>query len=168
MPNWTCSHALMAGVLGMVFLLPGCGGTAPSIDGVSKVLSPVGEGVPAASAGGLAPENSQALTTTPVAPPQPTVAAELSPQRSASPANGDTKIVAFRGKSIVLYSTETGNDGERITASSFALPMSVRAPSTTSQRLQVMTVYGPRWIARADVSLSQSEDQLPQALPAVN
>jgi hypothetical protein len=62
-------------------------------------------------------------------------------------------IVGFRGQTVILYSSETSNDGERVPAATLPLPLRVRPGPPTAARVEIMTVQGPRWIAKTEVSL---------------
>lgn len=61
-------------------------------------------------------------------------------------------ITAFKGRNVLLYSSSQSKEGELVAASSFTLPM--RIQSARADRVEVMTIYGPRWVARADIVLS--------------
>ena len=62
-------------------------------------------------------------------------------------------IVAFRAPTVVLYNSIDGNDGQRVPAAAFSLPMS--AKPANAKRLEVATAEGPKWIAMSDVRISQ-------------
>ncbi len=66
------------------------------------------------------------------------------------------QIIGFRGPTVILYSDELSNDGQRMPAAALQAPLPVRSAQAGSPRVQIMTVYGPRWIARAEVVLASS------------
>jgi hypothetical protein len=72
-------------------------------------------------------------------------------------------ITAFKGKTVTLFQNEAGNNGERLPVAAFALPIKVRLPTTSSERVMVTTIYGPRWIARSEVVLGDSTAALAAA-----
>ena len=86
-------------------------------------------------------------------PPQPerheqTSAYVPPPQAHAGGADGD-RIVAFKGETVILYTSEDGNHGQRVPAASLPLPL--KAKSVNSTRFEVATAEGTRWISKADV-----------------
>lgn len=89
-----------------------------------------------------AAHNASATTS-----PSPAAAAATQP---VSPLlGGDNQIVEFRSTTVVLFESETGNDGRRIPSGSLTLPMRVKPAA--ANRLEIATADGPKWIARADV-----------------
>lgn len=68
-------------------------------------------------------------------------------------------IVAFTRPTIVLFGDEIGNDGERVAASSISLPLQMRNASSNASRVQIDTAYGPRWVARSEITLSALPSQ---------
>jgi hypothetical protein len=79
---------------------------------------------------------------------QPVTVAPLAAVPSAATPD---QITGFRGPTVILYSSERSNEGEKVPASSLPLPLRSRAASPGSPRVEIMTVYGPRWIAKSDV-----------------
>ena len=69
-------------------------------------------------------------------------------------ANEPARIVSIKGPTVVMYSSETGNDGERVPAASLDLPMRASVGQLNTSRLTVATANGPRWIAQSEVVLS--------------
>jgi len=67
---------------------------------------------------------------------------------AARPASVGTVITGFRGQHVVLYYSESGKDGEMVSSQALPLPMRYGPTTVDAGRLQVMTVQGPRWVAR--------------------
>jgi hypothetical protein len=63
-------------------------------------------------------------------------------------------ITGFKKSTVILYSSATGADGQKVPTSNMPLPLPVRAQAAGGARLEIMTLDGPRWIARNDVILA--------------
>lgn len=113
-----------------------------------------GTKLPAAGPLSAQAENGSGAADSPNVKPAATPAqlGQLSPsasvQSTASP--DQTTIVAFKGKSVILYNADDGNDGQRMPVTAFSLPIIARK-STGGSRLEVATSEGPRWIAPSEV-----------------
>jgi hypothetical protein len=129
---------IAAGLLGAL-ALAACSGSPPTLDGV------------------LAP----------AAPPQPALADKQAPSpvgadaspvtaRSREAAQGPQTITGFKKTSVILYSSPTGADGQRVASASMPLPLAVRSEAASSKRLEIMTLGGLRWVARGDVVLAEA------------
>lgn len=65
-------------------------------------------------------------------------------------------ITGFKSATLVLFNDETGNVGERVAVTSLSLPLQSRSSQTNFNRVQIDTVYGPRWVSRSDVLFGQA------------
>lgn len=98
------------------------------------------------------PDAAAANGASPVPPPPgASSAGALTPVDPAASSPETVSIVGFRSSTVVLYRDERSNDGEKATVSSLSLPMTGRRSAANGNRLEVATISGPRWIARADV-----------------
>ncbi len=68
-------------------------------------------------------------------------------------ANDPASIVSFKGATVVLYGSETGNDGERVPVASLPLPLRANVGLLNTSRLTIATASGPRWVATSEVVL---------------
>lgn len=71
-----------------------------------------------------------------------------------SPA-GNEQVLGFRDKTVILYSSNTGHQGEKVPTADLPVPMAIRANPVGGARVGIMTVYGLRWIARSDISVGR-------------
>jgi hypothetical protein len=79
-----------------------------------------------------------------------------SPQAKAfQPSVPTPTIIAFRSATVVLYADDSGQTGQRISATDLSLPLPTLSEGTAT-RLDIMTEYGRRWLARADLLLAPS------------
>lgn len=63
-------------------------------------------------------------------------------------------ITSFTKPTVVLYSGETTNDGERVATTSLPMPLRGRVAAGNTARLEIHTPSGPRWLARSEVALA--------------
>ncbi|MGO4682097.1 hypothetical protein [Hyphomicrobium sp. 2TAF46] len=61
-------------------------------------------------------------------------------------------VTGFKHATVILYGSPTSNDGERVPADSLSVPFRPSAQSDSGARIQIMTVDGPRWIAKSDLT----------------
>lgn len=61
-------------------------------------------------------------------------------------------VTGFKHATVILYGSPTSNDGERVPADSLSVPFKPGAQSDSGARIQIMTVDGPRWIAKSDLT----------------
>jgi len=80
---------------------------------------------------------------------------------AALPSSARASIVGFKASTVVLFSGEFGNEGERVATSSLALPLQTTTSPSNAGRVQIETVYGLRWIARTEVVLGIADRQRP-------
>lgn len=125
--------------------LSACAGNLPKIGEGGTTTGDVAAGSGATK---IAPAVPVAPKTSPAEGEQP-AAPKLGPTRTA--ANEEANIVGFRGTTVVLYSSESGNEGERVPAASLPIPLRARGSLSNSSRLTFQTASGPRWISNADV-----------------
>jgi len=138
----------------LALLIGGCSASLPQIAGPNTPEAPANASpLPAAEAG--------APTSTAAIPP-----AKATPARVAAPSEGSSApaaqrgggtIVGFRGPTVILYGGERANDGERVAAASLSVPLPSRPSAANASRVEVMTVYGPRWIAKSEVMFAAPE-----------
>jgi len=124
--------AAFAGALG------GCSTTGPG-GGLPEIGSPAIN--PPASAG-----------TSEGKPPaaSPPSGEQVAAQPAAQPAGA---IVGFRKSTVVLYESESSNNGRRVPSSSFSPPIRIKEGAAVGRRVPIATVDGLRWISRDDVTL---------------
>ncbi|RUP08776.1 hypothetical protein [Hyphomicrobium sp.] len=61
-------------------------------------------------------------------------------------------VIGFKHATVILYGSPSSNDGERVPANSLSVPFKPSAQSDSGARIQIMTVDGPRWIAKSDLT----------------
>lgn len=61
-------------------------------------------------------------------------------------------VTGFKHATVILYGSPTSNDGERVPADSLSVPFKPSAQADSGARIQIMTVDGPRWIAKSDLT----------------
>ena len=66
-------------------------------------------------------------------------------------------IAGFRKSTVTLYNGEESHDGERVTSNSLLLPLPSQPATLNPSRVEIMTVYGPRWIAKSEVKFGTPE-----------
>lgn len=114
------------------------------------IASCAGSGCANSALPALPPLNDQsAALNAPAAAP-----AAVSP--AAQSVASSESITGFTGPTVVLYRSESGNDGERRPTASTMLPIAARASTVNASRVQIETDSGPRWIARSEISLAPS------------
>lgn len=64
-------------------------------------------------------------------------------------------IIGFKHRTVVLYASPTSNNGERVPADTVATPLRPRA-SANQERVEIMTIDGPRWISKSEVIFGPS------------
>lgn len=69
---------------------------------------------------------------------------------------GNGQITQFKSTSIVLYTAPTGSDGQKVSTTSFVLPLSYVAESKNPGRLAIITVEGTRWLAKSAVEFTRA------------
>jgi hypothetical protein len=120
-------HHLRCGIaLAATLLSAGCSGGSLNQNGELTLGLPVA-GLPAAQA--------------PSAPKAPSATAALE-QRT---------ITGFRSAMIIVFSGQDSHNGERMPTATMTLPLKARQLPGHPDRLEIMTVYGPRWIATSEV-----------------
>lgn len=154
----------------------GCSANLPQMGEITKAgtLGPGEAAVP--DADGAADATGQTAATAPVTADQAVLPAEaatatersaaipvstapassLAPTPAALPSTAGTQIAGFKGKTVILYSSPTSNDGQRVPTSSLPLPLTFRASPDNATRVGVLTLEGVRWIARSDITLAAS------------
>ncbi len=123
------SFTLRSSLCSVLLGLAGCAETLPPVEGAGAGISPPAQGT----------NTSTAPTPAPSATGAPMPAGQ--PSAATAP-----HIASFKGRNVLLYSSSHSREGELVSASSFTLPM--RIHSSRADRVEVMTVYGPRWVAR--------------------
>ena len=127
----------------------GCGATVTQ---TADVPGPSG----ATAAGAALPPGQQGEV--PQAGPSPPgaqrAAADKGAAASAAMAPPGSRITGFKSSSVIAYFAESGASGERIPASSFLLPMSIRYQSADTRRLEVQVADGTRWIDPKDAVIA--------------
>jgi len=120
-----------------------CSATLPQIADAPPAPQAVGQlGTPREATPGVQSAGTQRPSSAVLpAPSQPA---------TASSAAGANSISQFRSTSIVLFTNETGYDGQRVSVSSLPLPLPVGRRSADGTRLEIMTVAGARWLSVAD------------------
>jgi hypothetical protein len=85
-------------------------------------------------------------------PGLPTALTTPAPQRPVGPTTTEQRtITGFRGPMIIVFSAQDSHDGERIPTVTLNLPLKARQLPGSPERLEIMTVYGPRWVATSEV-----------------
>ncbi|MBS0238063.1 MAG: hypothetical protein JSR89_06535 [Proteobacteria bacterium] len=109
---------------------------------------------PTATNGGLSlsssgPEATQANDSKPLA----VAGVGNGPMTNASSSSAQRQMVTgFKRATVILYGSPTSNDGERVPADSLSVPFKPSAQADNGARIQIMTVDGPRWIAKSDLT----------------
>lgn len=136
--------------------LAGCAGEGlPPPTLALPPLSDAAETAPGAAGGAAPPQGAVPAEggAPALAKSGPAAGALPNPQAQAPLPTGDgNTIVGFRGSTVILYNSQTGNDGQRVPAGSMPLPL--LAKSASANRLEVSTADGPKWISRAEVRTS--------------
>jgi hypothetical protein len=125
-----------------LFTLSACSGTLPSIEPpgpLADVQAPPTNG-PANPTTSARSSDSARQTITP----------------SASLPCKQCTIVAFRTANVTLFKNVIGQEAERVPKTSIPLPTIGTAVDGTTDRLQIMTLDGVRWVSTAEVEFSQS------------
>lgn len=71
---------------------------------------------------------------------------------ASSPSAQRQMVIGFKHATVILYGSPSSNDGERVPANSLSVPFKPSAQSDSGARIQIMTVDGPRWIAKSDLT----------------
>lgn len=87
---------------------------------------------------------------------------EPAPVQPVRPGGGSDLIVAFKGPSIVLYDDANSNNGERVSVASLSLPLRMKSTLSNAVRVQIETPYGPRWIARSEITIGSDSARFGQ------
>lgn len=69
-------------------------------------------------------------------------------------ASGSDMIVGFKGATVVLFGDEVGQDGERVSTASLTVPLQMKYAPSNISRVQIDTPYGPRWVARSEITIA--------------
>lgn len=78
-------------------------------------------------------------------------------QSSAVPDIGSARrILGFRAAYVTVYSSDSGNAGQRLPADTLKPPLNIEAMNAATKRLQIMTVDGSGWISSADAVLEST------------
>lgn len=138
----------------IVTLLAGACSTLPNLADLAAQTAGLGssERVPTVEAP-VANLSSPPTSVPGPAAPQVAIATPREP-RNPPGTPDEITILEFRAPTIVLYVNDVGNEGERVPTSQFQLPIKVRSAGAGVGRVQVLTVGGPRWIARDDIKTS--------------
>lgn len=121
-------------------LVASCGTNSPQVSELAK--------------NGGTPTSSSATLE---AAPSSTKTGAVSSNMPASIVAGEAEtIIGFRGPTVVVYSGEFRNDGERLAASALPLPLRSRSSASNPLRVEIMTAAGRGWIARSEVSFAAS------------
>jgi hypothetical protein len=140
-----CWPPLCAGLLLTLAAAAGCSANLPQSGGLTKPEGPAQVTTTGSSAVALGVTSAPAVATT--AGASPPAAAPL-----------DSGVIAgFRKSTVTLYSGDESNDGERVTPDSLSLPLPSRQVTLNPSRVEIMTVYGPRWIAKSEVKFVTPE-----------
>ena len=157
-PGWRAAAALAA------LALAACSASLPSVGSLGDGAgAPTGAGSPAPAVAADGPGQAMAgavgsapRSGSPVALPASPPASSVGGLQSGAPRapSGDTVIVGFRAATVILYTSESSNDGERVAANALPLPLRTRVAASNAGRVEVMTVYGPRWISRSEATFA--------------
>lgn len=128
-------------------MFPGCSATLPQINPLTKSDAPASAPVQVADSPAAARTEASPAETSGQLPP-----VELEPPPTGPPE--ETVIVGFRTATVILYDSPQSNQGERVPAASLPLPLRTRFAAPASMRVEIKTIYGPRWIARADAAFA--------------
>lgn len=74
------------------------------------------------------------------------------PAQSGAPCRPCT-IVGFRNANVTLFKNVIGEEAQRVPKSSIPVPIIGTATDGASDRLQIMTLDGIRWVSSAEVEL---------------
>lgn len=94
--------------------------------------------VPSLSPQGLPPKNA----------PAQTAAVETA---RTSPIGQPT--ILFRKPTVTLYKSETSAEAIRVAAGSLPKPLRSRFAHSSKARIEIMTIYGPRWISKSEIKI---------------
>ncbi len=81
---------------------------------------------------------------------------EPSPPNPSSGGASSTTIVGYREPSIILYESESGNNGRRIESATLPALIKIRSASADGTRYEIVTVQGARWVAKSKVTVAPS------------
>jgi hypothetical protein len=134
-------------ILALALALAGCAASLPSPGQVFQAPSQTGlaadaPGQSAMQTGALVPTASNGS-----APINGLPTGMDSGALTALPA----QIVGFRASSVILYNSDTGSEGQKFVSRTLPLPLHVSRRSNSADRVEVITVEGPRWVATRDV-----------------
>lgn len=137
-----------------VIVLAGCASSAlPSLDQADNAAASTSVQSSQAGVGLQTPSNS---TFPPSEASSGGARGAAGAARTSSSTPNQGLITGFKGATLVLFNDETGNVGERVAVTSLALPLQSRSSPTNFNRVQIDTVYGPRWVARSEVLFGQA------------
>jgi hypothetical protein len=91
--------------------------------------------------------NDNGELTSGLRPPAPKAASVTALPPNLQPRN----VTGFRGPMIIIFSAQDSHNGERIPTATITLPLKAQQVPGHPERLEIMTVYGPRWIATSEV-----------------
>lgn len=143
-------------------LVAGCSGSLPELNGQpgSTQVGPQAAAPTAPGASTLPSGQTQTPSTAVGAPTTGNEVPLVAPLNegvisSASKAVADDRntITALKTGNIVLFSSSTGFDGQRVNSASIGLPAKIR-DRTNNGRYEIMTIDGPRWVAANEVELA--------------
>lgn len=88
---------------------------------------------------------------------EPSSAAKVDGATASAPAVATADfIVAFRAPLVTLFTSESGQDAQRVPASTLTVPLKVAGKNPASGRLRIETLDGVRWVATSDVMFEPS------------
>lgn len=135
-------HRIALFGLALQLMLPGCSAVIPF-----KAVTN-GTSVPSDRAAALLADGNK--STTPVS-----TAGTLSNTALEQPtpvAADQSVIVGFKRSTVILYGSPDSHEGERVPTDALSVPLKPSSQTTNASRVQIMTIDGPRWIAKSDVT----------------
>ena len=125
-------------------VMAGCTSSTSGLQGATELLGKPSEPTVRGQAG------EAAVAAGAVAATARTDGAAASADNRMQPV-GEAAGAQLRSPTIILYLTETGNDGLRVPSTSLSPPIRAGRRSANGSRVEVATIEGPRWILASEI-----------------